>query len=72
MLICKAGALALRRSSQGIFRNYKVLSAHLGGKSNTDKIGISVSAKMLGLCLKEIKCLQITKLISWPCVFPVP
>lgn len=38
-LICKAAALALRRSAQDIFRNYKVLSAHLREKATQIKSG---------------------------------
>lgn len=45
MLICKAGALALRRSSQGIFRNYEVLSAHLGEKATQIKSGYRFQLK---------------------------
>lgn len=71
VLSSRSDLQAAGRSAQSNFGNYKVLSAHLGEKA-TDKTGISVSAKTLGLCLKEIKCFQITKLISLPCVFPVP
>lgn len=44
-LICKAAALAPRRSAQDIFRNHKVLSAHLREKATQIKSGYQFQLK---------------------------